>query len=554
MVNPILHANIYLVPAGFFSAQGTQAIPAQYASLIPAIAFQVPDIAAQATLELKAVDGGQEMACITSAVSNGKTFSVPAVSYIAAGVAVVALVMAGFSAIGAAAAAGGGSLATGAGSAAAGTISPSFVEVFTWFQGIAMNGMLSVNYPPIYRSFSKNFGFATGIIPWTQLQTSIDSFREMTGGNLTDSNVQFLQNATLAYTDGSNSTAILKRGLANLALSLRDITTSVNSSTSAATSSSTLSQVEVKVSGIGAFVESLAVPQENTFMTVLLVVAIVVAAIVLGVLLLKLILEGWALFASFPQSLAGFRKHYWGTMARSIVQLILILYGVWVLYCIFQFTHGDSWAAKALAVVTLSIFTGILVFFTFKIWQAARKYKEAEGDVSLLYEDKQTWIKYSLFYDAYKKNFWWTFIPAIVYMFAKGCVLAAADGHGLAQTIAQLVIEALMLILLVFARPYERKSGNVINIFIQVVRALSVVCILVFVEGISSLLDPGPNTQLTCHRTRHRTNDSNYHRRRPHCRPICTHRALGDPHRRKCHHYLLQRKPPPQATQGSRKA
>jgi hypothetical protein len=500
----MFHANMHLVPAGSFSAQGVQAIPSQYASLIPAIAFQVPDIAAQATLELKATDGGQEMACITSAVSNGKTFSVTAVSYVAAGVAAAALVMAGVSAIG-----GAGSLATGAGSAAAGTISPSFVEVFTWFQGIAMNGMLSVNYPPIYRSFSKNFGFATGIIPWTQLQTSIDSFRSMTGGNLTDSNVQFLQNATLAYTDGSNSTAILKRGLADLALSLRDITTSVNSSTSAITPNSTLSQVEVKVSGIGAFVESLAVPQQNTFMTVLLVVAIVVAAIVVGVLLLKLILEGWALFASFPQSLAGFRKHYWGTMARSIVQLILILYGVWVLYCVFQFTHGDSWAAKALAAVTLSVFTGILVFFTFEIWQAAQRSKEAEGDVSLLYEDKQTWIKYSLFYDAYKKNFWWTFVPAIVYMFAKGCVLAAADGHGLVQTIAQLVIEGLMLILLVFTRPYERKSGNVINIFIQVVRALSVVCILVFVEGKSPIL-----AQLSYH-TNNSQNSASHKRLRP---------------------------------------
>jgi len=36
--------------------------------------------------------------------------------------------------------------------------------------------------------------------------------------------------------------------------------------------------------------------------------------------------------------------------------------------------------------------------------------------------------------------------------------------------------------LLIWNRPYERRSGNVISIFIQVVRALSVVCILVFVE------------------------------------------------------------------------
>lgn len=39
-----------------------------------------------------------------------------------------------------------------------------------------------------------------------------------------------------------------------------------------------------------------------------------------------------------------------------------------------------------------------------------------------------------------------------------------------------------MLGLLVWHRPFERKSGNVINIIIQVVRVLSVVCILVFVE------------------------------------------------------------------------
>jgi hypothetical protein len=67
-------------------------------------------------------------------------------------------------------------------------------------------------------------------------------------------------------------------------------------------------------------------------------------------------------------------------------------------------------------------------------------------------------------------------------VFAKGCVLAAADGHGLTQTIGQLVVEGLMLALLIWNRPYERRSGNVINIFIQVVRVLSVVCILVFVE------------------------------------------------------------------------
>lgn len=164
-------------------------------------------------------------------------------------------------------------------------------------------------------------------------------------------------------------------------------------------------------------------------MTVLFVFAVVIAAIAIGILLFKLILETWALCASFPKSLTGFRKRYWGFLGRTIVNLILILYGVWTLYCIFQFVRGDSWAAKVLAGVTLAIFTAILGYFTFRIWQLARKCKKAEGDTSALFENKETWRRYSLFYDQYKKDLWWIFIPSILYMFAKGCIIASGPKH-----------------------------------------------------------------------------------------------------------------------------
>ncbi|KAL3419336.1 transient receptor potential domain containing protein [Phlyctema vagabunda] len=466
------------VPVGSFAASGTQQIPASYASMIPSIAFSVPDIAAQATLQLKTLDTGDEVACIKSAVSNGKTVNVPAVSYVAAGVAGAALVLTGASAIGAAAAGAGGS-------GGAGTASPSFTDIITTFQGFAMNGMMSVNYPPVYRSFAKNFAFSAGIIPFTSVQTSIDNFRAATGGNLTRNSVAYLQNATLVFGDGSNDT-LAKRTVGTIMdglLYARQISTSVNETeTDSSSSDSSESSIQETVSGIQAYVEQLTVPQTNTFMTVLLVVAIVIGAIAVGILLVKVVLETWALFGSFPKSLTGFRKHYWRTMARSIVQLILVLYGIWVLYCIFQFTHGDSWAAKTLAAITLALFTGVLAFFTFMIWKTAKILKATEGDASGLYEKKENWLKYSIFYDSYRKDFWWVFVPVIIYMAAKGAVLAAADGNGLTQTIAQLTIECLMLAMLIWNRPFERRSGNVINIFIQVVRALSVVCILVFVE------------------------------------------------------------------------
>ncbi|KAI1333995.1 hypothetical protein F5Y15DRAFT_317514 [Xylariaceae sp. FL0016] len=473
------------VPVGSFSANGTQDIPEAYANKIPAIAFQVPDIAAQATLKLKSLDGDSDLGCIESQVTNGKTADVPAVSYVAAGIAGAALLLGGAGALGSAMGAGSG--------AGAGTMSPSAGEVIGVFQGFAMNGMMSANLPQVYRSFTKNFAFSTGLIPWTQMQMSIDNFRSMTGGNLTNDSVEYLQNATLVFPDGSSSNAngsLFKRGLDNwVNLALREIDTSVNSTGTSAdnSTSATESSIRAAVSGIQAYANQLTVPQSNTFLTVLLIVAIIIAVIVVGILLVKVVLEAWALFGSFPQSLTGFRKHYWGSIARAITQLILLLYGVWVLYCVFQFTNGDSWAAQVLAGVTLALFTGILAFFAWKIYSMAKKLKNAEGDASALYEDKQVWVKYSLFYESYKKSYWWLFVPAIIYMFAKGTVLAATDGKGMTQTVAMIIVEGLMLGLLLWSRPYERKSGNVINTMIQVVRVLSVVCVLVFVEelGIS---------------------------------------------------------------------
>lgn len=478
------------VPAGNFSASGSQDIPSNYASMIPSIAFTVPDLDGEAKLELKSVDTGADLACIQSTVNNGKTMNVPAVSYVVVGMAGAALVF--------------GAVSAAVGGAHAGSTSPSptFSEVVGWFQGLAVNGMMSVQYPTVYRSFAKNFAFSTGLVPWGTMQTTIDNFRAKTGGNLTEDSYAYLQNATLVYTSSGNTSSIAKRALNSVldvaSLYMRDIETNINGTSASIGSGSSgnstgnnTSAGESKemhyVKNIQAYVEQLSIPQANTFMTVLLVFAIIVAAITVGILLFKVILEAFALMGKLPKSLESFRKRYWWRLAKTITNLILLLYGMWTLYCVYQFTNGDSWAAKTLAAVTWSIFTAVLGFFGFRIWFKVRQFRKMDGNTKGLYEDKETWVKYSLFYDNYKKGYWWVFVPAIIYMFARNVVIAAFNGHGLAQTIAQMSVEVIMLVVLLWSRPYSRKSGNVINIIIQVVRVLSVVCILVFVEelGIS---------------------------------------------------------------------
>lgn len=406
-------------------------------------------------------------------MTNGKSVELPAVAGIAGAIAAGALLLSGVSA------------AMAGGQPGATHSSPGFMEVMWWFQSMSMDGMYSVNYPGIYRSYTKNFAFSCGLIPWGGMQTTIDNFRKSTGGNITDNNYEYLKNSTLRFQDGSTATPsgsfkrLLVRGLdVLLPRQVDGITTSVNGTSGA---SGNPSKESTLVSGIQAYVEQITVPDANAFMTILLVFAIVIGAIVVGILLFKVILEAWALFGKFPTSLTTFRKEYWRIMAQTITSLVFLLYGVWTLYCIFQFKNGDSWAARALAGVTLGLFTALLGFYIWKIWSVAHKLKKSQGDSSALFEDKKTWKKYKIFYENYKKQYWWLFIPFIVYMFAKGCVLAGGDGHGLVQTIGQLAIEIIMLIVLLWSRPFSRKSGNWINIIIQVVRVISVVCILVFV-------------------------------------------------------------------------
>lgn len=464
------------VPSGHFSAKGDIAVPDEYASQIPSIAFNIPDLDGQAKLTL--TSNGKDVACVESSLSNGHSASVKGVAWASAGIAAGALALSGLSALGS------------AGSTGAPSSSPSAGDVMGWFGSMATNGMLSVKYPSVYKSFTKNFAWSTGLIPWSSMQNSIDDFRKATGGNLTQNSYIYLTGLSTA--SESNGTSSSKRsldlvhraaGLLARAVEVSESSPSNSSSSSNSTSSSGLTDCgDLNASNLKCYAQEVMIPSANVFMTILLVFAIVVAVVVVGILLLKVILELWALYGNFPKKLSDFRKDYWGLMARTITNMILVLYSIWVLYCVYQLRNGDSWAAKVLAAVTLSVFTALLAFFAWRIVYLARKYKKAEGDTTGLYENKETWRKYSLFYDNYKKDLWWLFIPVIVYALAKGCIIAGAEGHGMVQTVGQLIVECCMLALLLWNRPYATKSSMGINMTIQIVRVLSVACVLVFVE------------------------------------------------------------------------
>lgn len=227
-------------------------------------------------------------------------------------------------------------------------------------------------------------------------------------------------------------------------------------------------------------------PDNSTFMTVLLVFMMVLAVVAVAMLLFKLILELWALCGHLSKRFERIRSDYWLILSTTIVRIILIVYGVWALYCLWQFHSGDSWAASLLAAVTLGIFTAVLAFFTIRIFYLAYKAKKLEGGIDELYEHEPWMRKYGFFYDQFKSNFWWFFLPILLMGFIRACFIVFAGKNGLVQAVGILSAEGVFLVLLFWRRPYDGRMSNVVNAMIGVVRVLSIACILVFVDQLGT--------------------------------------------------------------------
>jgi hypothetical protein len=218
---------------------------------------------------------------------------------------------------------------------------------------------------------------------------------------------------------------------------------------------------------------------------------IILSSVAVGMLLIKFILELWATCSHLSKRFESIRKNYWRILSTTIVRIVLIVYGTWAVYCLYQFRTGDSWAASLLAGVTLAIFTAVLAFFTIRIFYLAAKAKKLDGGVDELYEHKPWMRKYGFFYDQFKSRLWWFFVPILLVSLLRAFLLVFGAGNGMVQAIGILAVEGIFLILLFWRRPYDGRGANVINAMIAVVRVLSIICILVFVEqlGMVSLYE-----------------------------------------------------------------
>lgn len=429
---------------------------------MPAIVYKIPDIDAMSNLKLLSEDTREVVACVENRVTNGITTDIPGLTYAAVAVAGSALILAAASSFlpghGPAGPGPGTGAETTGGAGPSFSIGPTLADVLGWFQTMALDSMLSVNYPLGYRNFAKNFGFSVGLTPWSApLQPALDRFRADTGGDLTNNSVDALHYSVLEFPDGSLGTP--------------------GGSSQHGSDDGTTRLLRLPVGGTPALGALLGIPPGNIFMSALVALVVVAAVVLACAIALKLLLELW--HEAFPKRplprFDSFRRSHWAALGRLVTLVIWIFYSPWVWLCSDGFL-SDSGAVRALAAVSFVVSTAVLLAFSWKIWDIPRR---DGGSPAALFQDERNWARYSIFYSWYRREFWWVFLPTLVYKFARG-IISLLRRWGAPQVGVKLVAELAMLGLLVWSRPYVLRSGNAIGIMIQAVGTISAALVVVF--------------------------------------------------------------------------
>ena len=162
-----------LCPLPMYNFVGEDSIPlsryVDISSHIPAIAYKIPDLEAFVQLTLIEVGTGDVKACVQATLSNGWTTNEPGVEWATFALAFLAFISALWQ------------------SRKPDSIAPyRLIDVIYLFQAIAASGLLNLNYPIVYRSFTFNFRWALGFFLGPSVQMAINDMRNRTGGHLDD--------------------------------------------------------------------------------------------------------------------------------------------------------------------------------------------------------------------------------------------------------------------------------------------------------------------------------------------------------------------------------
>lgn len=395
-------------------------------------------------------------------LSNGKTVSQKGVAWTVAVIGGLALVAS--------------AITSGLGhSNTAAHVAANAMALFGYFQAQAFIGMTAVSLPPIVASWTQNFAWSMGIIRVAFLQDLATWYQRATGGTPT----------TVLSSLSEASVRVEKRSLdAAYGLAKRTVTGLAQGlvARSNAGSETTDTSTSITVRGIERVGFRARIEMSNIFMTGYVFFIIFVIFVVLGVLIFKLICEALVKGGRMKGEKFQEFRNGWTTVLKGILfRIVLIGYPQMVVLCFWELTRRDSAAEVALAVFTIFTMLAVLGWASSKVIRLARRsIAMHKNPAYILYSDPVSLNKWGFLYVQFKATAYYFIVPWLVYILVKGLFIATAQGSGVAQAVALVVIEAAFLIVVCVLRPYMDKKTNGFNIAICVINFLSAIFLLVF--------------------------------------------------------------------------
>ena len=450
-------------------------------SQLPAIAFSIPDLEAFAQLTLTDVKTGDVKACLQTTLSNGWSTHQYAVEWATASIAILALAVAIWQSITQ------GDLA----------LAPiRLIDTVSLFQTIALSGLLSLNFPSLYRSYTLNFAWAMGLFSastTSPIQQSINRMRHLTGGDLSNASsngaIDFVNrklspynSQSLVLPDGSSSLAQYSNAALDFVKSLSpNALTTIEPHVLVGGDVATVTQDSSNVlqAGIPIFTNSIGIATANAFMTVFFI-ALILAAILLASLALVYgvtIMLCRTRYAQRHPKIYEFRSQYpsfacaWALRGAMVSSLPILV------FAFYQWTLKDSWLSDLLSVFILVALMAVILpsaFFATRQFLPKGKWTSSVIPASV-----------APLTSPYRPSRVYHIIPLALIVIIKALVTAFAHGHGTAQIIIFVVLEFLFLINIVVLKPHRTRGADVLASYLCITRLVCSGLMIAFAESLA---------------------------------------------------------------------
>ncbi|KAK9460413.1 uncharacterized protein V1516DRAFT_696180 [Lipomyces oligophaga] len=429
------------ITPGQFDLETDISITSDVISSIPGVAYTIPDI--DGTVKVRIYDDdGNQVACVSAMLSNGKTVNSVIVKWVTAIIAGAALTVS--------------AIASGLGHSSTAThVAANALSLFGYFQNLAVIGMCSMSLPPITSAWTQDFEWSMGVIRVDFMQDIFSWYIQATGGTPS----VFLESLS------SVSILVQKRSLEVLNRLNRFLPRSNNESDLSTISSTYYLHGMKRV----AYLASIEIT--NLFLTGFTIFLVFIVFVSLLVLLIKLILEGLVrMNAIRGDRFIEFRQR-WLTITKGIMyRMILIGFAQMNIFSLWEFTRRDSPATIVLAVVMLLMVNGLLAWAAFKVIRLAKRsvlmYK---NPAYILYSDSSALNRWGFIYVQFRATAYYFIIPVLLYTFIKSCFIAFGQSAGTVQGIVLMIIEFFYLVLIIYFKPYMDRRTNIFNIIIQTI-------------------------------------------------------------------------------------